>query len=281
MSSSKTPISFLLTLAVFCCSVASCDCKSITQALHFEDYSEHRVKGCYYNNQTLGICFDIEQGSMKVMKTTGQIIVFYQKLGTNMFYYKIIDQDFLGRGPSVFYVPKAIRKASHSLREFLNMDRTTEETQVELTALKTHYNEAIRELRQEPEIKLLERLSATLAENVTQPDMLKPFHALCYSILKTSDIQIPHELRATRDFGNEISGHHSTRQKRCDLLLDPRNNNCTGMCGPNCYCWSWVCGDCCFHQGCLEHDICCEKFGAWSSHCVFPLGFTCESYKEC
>ena len=30
------------------------------------------------------------------MKTAGRIIVLYQELGTDMFYYKIIDQDFLG-----------------------------------------------------------------------------------------------------------------------------------------------------------------------------------------
>lgn len=96
MSSSNIPISFLLTVVVFCCSVASCDCKSSTQAFHFEDYSEQRVKGCYYHNQTLGICFDIEQGSIKLMETAGRIIVLYQKLGTDTFYYKIIDQDFLG-----------------------------------------------------------------------------------------------------------------------------------------------------------------------------------------
>lgn len=281
MSSSNIPISFLLTVVVFCCSVASCDCKSSTQAFHFEDYSEQRVKGCYYHNQTLGICFDIEQGSIKLMETAGRIIVLYQELGTDMFYYKIIDQDFLGRGSSLFYIPKAIPKVSHNLYEFLTMGRTSEETQVELQALKIHYHEAIRELRQEPEIQLLERLSQALAENVTQSEMLKPFHALCYNLLKTSDVQTPHELRARRDLGNKISGHHSKRQKRCDLALDPKQNNCTGMCGPNCSCWSWVCGDCCFHQGCHEHDVCCEKYGSWSAYCALPLGFSCESYRTC
>jgi hypothetical protein len=39
----------------------------------------------------------------------------------------------------------------------------------------------------------------------------------------------------------------------------PCNNNCFGMCGPNCTCWRWVCGDCCMHKGCLVHDISCQK----------------------
>ena len=37
-----------------------------------------------------------------------------------------------------------------------------------------------------------------------------------------------------------------------------RSNDCLGMCGPGCECWSWACGDCCVHQGCLIHDRCCR-----------------------
>jgi hypothetical protein len=34
-----------------------------------------------------------------------------------------------------------------------------------------------------------------------------------------------------------------------------RDQDCFGMCGPGCGdCWSWVCGDCCFHDFCAEHD---------------------------
>jgi hypothetical protein len=33
------------------------------------------------------------------------------------------------------------------------------------------------------------------------------------------------------------------------------DRDCFGMCGPGCtICWSWVCGDCCFHDFCAEHD---------------------------
>ena len=54
-------------------------------------------------------------------------------------------------------------------------------------------------------------------------------------------------------------------------------NDCLGMCGYDCTCWSWVCGDCCVHKGCLAHDICCrEDFWSWA--CLFPWGFSCSSY---
>jgi hypothetical protein len=42
----------------------------------------------------------------------------------------------------------------------------------------------------------------------------------------------------------------------------PTANNCYGMCGPGCSCWSWVCGDCCYHYGCARHDSWCRN-GQW------------------
>jgi hypothetical protein len=41
-----------------------------------------------------------------------------------------------------------------------------------------------------------------------------------------------------------------------------QGNNCYGMCGPGCSCWSWVCGDCCYHYGCARHDDWCRN-GQW------------------
>jgi hypothetical protein len=39
-------------------------------------------------------------------------------------------------------------------------------------------------------------------------------------------------------------------------------DGCYGMCGPGCSCWSWVCGDCCYHWGCAVHDSWCRE-GKW------------------
>jgi hypothetical protein len=42
----------------------------------------------------------------------------------------------------------------------------------------------------------------------------------------------------------------------------PTANSCYGMCGPGCSCWSWVCGNCCYHYGCAVHDSWCRS-GKW------------------
>jgi hypothetical protein len=39
-------------------------------------------------------------------------------------------------------------------------------------------------------------------------------------------------------------------------------DSCYGMCGSGCSCWSWVCGDCCYHYGCAVHDSWCRN-GQW------------------
>ena len=64
---------------------------------------------------------------------------------------------------------------------------------------------------------------------------------------------------------------------RCPYMGD-KSNGCNGMCGYVCNCWSWVCGDCCVHQGCLDHDECCTKYGYWSLACLTPVGFKCSGY---
>lgn len=43
-----------------------------------------------------------------------------------------------------------------------------------------------------------------------------------------------------------------------DLRSNPGKNDCYGMCGRGCSCWTWVCGDCCYHKGCAYHDTQCR-----------------------
>jgi hypothetical protein len=37
-----------------------------------------------------------------------------------------------------------------------------------------------------------------------------------------------------------------------------KEHECLGLCGDGCNCWKWVCGDCCYHKGCLNHDLDCR-----------------------
>jgi hypothetical protein len=44
-----------------------------------------------------------------------------------------------------------------------------------------------------------------------------------------------------------------------DQTGDPCDDACFGMCGSDCNCWSWVCGDCCVNTNCLLHDTLCSQ----------------------
>ena len=73
------------------------------------------------------------------------------------------------------------------------------------------------------------------------------------------------------------------REKRnsCFNLCPPcPNDECYGMCGYGCTCWSYVCGDCCWHRGCYDHDTCCRR-GFFQSRCLFPASFRCNSPYFC
>ena len=91
-----TVVLIISVAAVLCYIAVSSDCKSNVQGLHLDSHSEQQVKGCYNYNKTLSICFDVRKGFMKLLKTTGEAVVSYQELGSNMFYYNILEQGFIG-----------------------------------------------------------------------------------------------------------------------------------------------------------------------------------------
>ena len=69
---------------------------SANQRLRLKSHSEAQVEGCYIHNETMGVCFDIGKGHMKLLKTTGEQILLYRELGPDMLLYQVLDQAFIG-----------------------------------------------------------------------------------------------------------------------------------------------------------------------------------------
>ena len=75
----------------------------------------------------------------------------------------------------------------------------------------------------------------------------------------------------------------------CQDMRNGSDPECFGMCGPRCWCWDWLCEDCCLHKACLQHDACCRhaKPVYFSTYCLLPFiyGFDCKrgykGYPEC
>jgi hypothetical protein len=86
--------------------------------------------------------------------------------------------------------------------------------------------------------------------------------------------------------------HSSQLTERCDAFpttcrvgrcpFRRSGNRCFGMCGLQCNCWRFLCGDCCTHRGCIEHDACCARGGFLATlRCSIPFGFSCSRRFRC
>ena len=69
----------------------------------------------------------------------------------------------------------------------------------------------------------------------------------------------------------------------CDLSTCPpcQEDECMGLCGKDCTCWTFVCGDCCFYKGCADHDVCCREKGFSYYRCWFPYDLNCNKRFSC
>ena len=138
------------------------------------------------------------------------------------------------------------------------------------------YQRAMEKLQSKKEMKLLKHASHALHDSANSYEIAKPFHVLSMSLLAENNANTTNTL--ARDEKNADSNRQY--MDNCeDLRNDPYNNKCMGMCGPKCWCWTIFCGDCCYHKGCHEHDLCCSH-RRWSAYCLLPFfhRFRCKGY---
>ena len=96
MYHSAAKICLLLSFSALLVSAQETDPEDLVQGLDLETYNEEQVKGCFYYNRTLAICFDIQQHSMRLMKPSGEKIFLDQDIYPDSFFYQVLDYAFLG-----------------------------------------------------------------------------------------------------------------------------------------------------------------------------------------
>lgn len=64
----------------------------------------------------------------------------------------------------------------------------------------------------------------------------------------------------------------------CPIKSRAYDNDCLGLCGYSCHCWNFVCGDCCVHEYCLTHDMCCSTKGFLTWPCLSAAWNKLESH---
>jgi len=105
-----------------------------------------------------------------------------------------------------------------------------------------------------------------------------PIHAVALSVAKKKNVQVykmrdrdsddprrPGDRHEDTDAGTITPvGSSSPVSGSCEGRHPAsRDQECFGECGPfnedgQCICWDWVCGDCCCHVYCRDHDAACE-----------------------
>jgi hypothetical protein len=115
---------------------------------------------------------------------------------------------------------------------------------------------AMADLEKLPEYALLPWLSRALGEkglNGRDYPAALALHQFGKSVSQRLDVQVP-------KLDEQVNASGATSY--CTSYPNSWND-CYGMCGPGCGCWSWVCGDCCYHSGCARHDSWCRSHSFW------------------
>ena len=192
-------------------------------------------------------------------------------LGRSMFIQmktgSVESRDFLVPDAYTGILSNADWAALQYLVRILNLGSSEQESQARLW-------QSLLSILSYPEAGLLHKAAAALGEaGVTGYDYpsVLPFFMTALRLSQMQKINITAVRR--------VEQHQLTEDCLSQCPPCPYQE-CLGLCGYSCNCWKWVCGDCCYHLGCYEHDICCrEKFVQIA--CLFPLNFKCESGYAC
>ncbi|XP_065913799.1 uncharacterized protein [Dysidea avara] len=153
------------------------------------------------------------------------------------------------------------------------------------------FDDAVKDLLGMEEGKLLEDASRAVGERGVigrDTPAVMPFFMFALKITKLLDSYSTLQHSNT----NEISETKAPRDKRFFVAIYNAARNyfrggcsrpihepyCKGRCGKGCDCWWWVCGDCCWHQACYDHDDCCERGGYYHWRCIVAIDvLLCEA----
>ncbi|XP_062520982.1 uncharacterized protein LOC134195903 [Corticium candelabrum] len=232
-------------------------------------------------------------GWVRIYRPNGTTILQHQYLQheLNVHYAKIEGSAFVyGEGNERTYSIHQSRSTREAEEEYKSRrSRNDESDQEEIKA-------AVDILEADQDTPVLEQVAQALGEfgiyGKNSPCAL-PLYGVAMSVTRRLQPEQKEEKNEKTEYEYENELEQAERQQRSvsrerrwwkslfppsskDDCTPNRDKNCLGMCGRRCSCWSFVCGDCCYHQGCYEHDRCCTNF--WSFPCLFPIGISCTSY---
>ena len=231
------------------------------------------VTGVYKNEDgSLGIKFECRPGYLQIKTLNDVVLVYFDS-------YREVDKR-LARSVYMLdgeYLQHKSNVHGHLDRPVGNATRS--------------FNDTMDDLIQLEETRLLEDASRAIGEQgVTgrnTPAVLS-FYMFALKVTRLLDTSLQNETINELDQEMSPSTSAPSQQKRflkglirrilsgrCDKYK--KYKDCKGLCGKGCNCWWWVCGDCCYHRACYDHDDCCERRGYSHWRCIIaPDVFLCD-----
>jgi hypothetical protein len=270
--------------------------------------TQEQLQGEYYGAEG-GIRFTSTVNAtyvvLSITTTSGEHVVYIvHPLASNMTMMGVNDTNFLvmenDQGNSINYDDYVIPRDAMNLMESI-MAGNGKMTDDMLQMLD---NKTMNETRQSVLYNLAMSYEATLIIEAAQAlgdreilgmdyQSVMSFYQLALRLANYREIT---EYEAKDSSASNSKGYHH-RQKRAESCNNGatcsrgqcpfrrNSNDCFGMCGKGCFCWSFVCGDCCVHQYCLTHDQCCADRGFFSWACLSVvwrvLGSRCSQTYSC
>lgn len=253
-----------------------------------------------------GIHIDSAYGRLTISTLTGRTLVSAKTSDTSGYRYEVVTllSDTYVRDKLMGDVPVTKEFAEYILGSE-DAERTLIQRQLlaSFNARKRSQDTmvtAIGELLRAPETSLMKAAVAALADyenrritGVSYPAVL-PFFAFVTRLLEvekqineqakpvTVD-NFKHKLlkRQSNVSDDDYNDDDDDDYDDClDYCPPCEDDSCLGMCGFGCSCWSFLCGDCCYHVGCYDHRLCCRE-NFFSIACMFPIYFKCEENYYC
>ena len=250
------------------------------------------IEGAFHSLEGDGIRFRSSQGSVEIATADGQNLVkLFSLPGQVQTYsedeetviFQILDSEYAEINGGMYHVSSndvemALAQGPLSNSQLLAILQARKVYDPQAAA-----QASIDELVNHRAVRLIEPAARALGEDLgvigKDTPAAMPFYAVAMKIAEAYS-------RNQRAKAQWDPYHRVTAQgtyPNCNLKTCPpcQEDECIGLCGKDCSCWSWVCGDCCLHQGCADHDICCRNKSFWHWRCWLPLTFRCNKHYKC
>ena len=260
--------------------------------------AEANIAGSFRSTEGDGIRFRSTPHSLEVKTTDGKILVRTSRLsafaqtvgaGDEMAVYQILDDVYAKSNERLYRSEDIdIDARGHFSRSQLLANLQITELADPQAALQA----SVDELVAHPAIRLLEPAARALGEDLgvigkDEPAAM-PFYTTAMRLTEVYNRNLRAKVSLARN-ANPWDSYYNRpvtaqgKYPNCDLKACPpcKEDFCLGLCGYSCNCWWFTCGDCCYHEGCKDHDLCCRGETFSYTGCLFPLYFKCDEPYKC